>query len=79
MRPKEQRRVYSEQSSRDRARINGSGITGRGLRYVMKATRKVGAIRGKVGGGCGRKTSSCGQSQFTLIGEEASTISVKCL
>ena len=65
--------------------INGIGSTACKIRCVMKATRKVGAIRGKVGvakevgGGCGRKKNSCGQSQFTLIGEEAGIILVKCL
>ena len=65
--------------------INGIGSTACNIRCVMKATRKVGAIRGKVGvakevgGGCGRRNSSSDQIQLTLIGEEAGIILVKCL
>ena len=47
--------------------VEGSGSTARRLRCVSKATRKVGEIQVKasvgeeVGGGCGRRQSSCGQ------------------
>ena len=48
--------------------VNGSGSTARSLRCLTKATSKVGAIQVKVGvveevgGGYGRRQSSCSQS-----------------
>ena len=54
------------------------GSTARGLWCVTKATRKVGVAE-EVGGGSGRRGSSCGESEMTLIGEEAGIISVKFL
>ena len=62
--------------------VNRSGRTARGLHCVTKATGEVGAIQVKVGmaegvgGECGRRQSSCGQSELTLIKEGAGIISM---
>lgn len=62
--------------------VKGSGSTARSLRCVTKATRKVGEIQVKasvaeeVGGGCGRRQSTCGQSELTLIGQGVGIISM---
>ena len=62
--------------------VSRSGRTARASRCVTKATGEVGAIQVKVGmaeevgGECGRRQSSCGQSGLTLIGEGAGIISM---
>ena len=62
--------------------VKGSESTARGLRCVTKETREVGAIRVKasvaeeVGGACGRRQSSCDQSELTLIGQGVGIISM---
>lgn len=66
------RRGRCQQSSRVVTReVDMSGSTTHGLRCVPKATRKVGASQVKVsvaeevGGGRGRRQSSCGQSGYS--------------